>query len=124
MDEGPAVGSHLVELQEYIDARWKVAQPTFYPGGPNRLFIPSEVTSGEAKWFLAAARSWLAVDDERKMRSDRFPPKNDGSPLGPFFFEEQRNHKDLGQLRDEWIPHAAAAERLRRLRTSAPNTAR
>jgi hypothetical protein len=103
----------LDELQDFIDERWRVAQPKYYPSGPERLYAP-EVTANEAAWFLAAARSWLRVDDERKLRSKRFPRLSRGGCRGYNFFERAgRREEGRGRLRDEWIVHFAAAERLR-----------
>jgi hypothetical protein len=100
-------------LQDFIDERWRVAQPKCYPGGPDRLYAP-DVTANEAAWFLAAARSWLKVDDERKLRSKRFPRLSRGGCRGYNFFEQAgRKEEGRGRLRDEWIVHFAAAERLR-----------
>ena len=112
MEERP-LRDPLAELQNFIDERWDVAQPKFYPGGPSDIQVPPELTASEAKWFLAAVRSWLEVDDERKLRSDRFPPLKDGSPRGYNFFEASgRKGEEEGRLRTEWIVHFAAAERL------------
>lgn len=46
------------------------------------------MTIEEAEYFMASVTAngtespLIQVDDERKMRSDRFPPRHDGSPRG------------------------------------------
>lgn len=112
MGERPLVDP-VVALQTFIDERWSVAQPKFYRDGPARLTVPPELTAAEARWFLAAARSWLEIDDDRKLRSDRFPPKERGEPRGYNFFESCGDGTERGRLRDEWIVQIAAAETLR-----------
>lgn len=108
-----AVGDPILELQGFIDERWAVAQPRFYTAAVEGPRVHPEVTRGEATYFLAAVTangaepSLFQVDDERKMRSDRFPPRSDGSPRGYHFFEAP------GRLRLETIVHIAAAARLR-----------
>lgn len=107
------VPESIRELQAYIDERWTVAQPKFYPdvmAGPQ---VPPEVTPREAHYFLSAVRGiadeppLLVVDDDRKERSDRYPRLGDGSPRGYHFFEAP------GRLRLETIVHWAAIARLR-----------
>ena len=106
-------GDRILELQAFIDGRWAVAQPRFYPAAAERPRVHPEVTPREAGYFLASVTAngaeppLFQVDDERKMRSDRFPPRRDGSPRGYLFFEEP------GRLRLETIVHIAAAARLR-----------
>src|SRR6266700_4101313 len=108
-----AANDPIVELQAFVDERWAVAQPRFYPAAAEPPRVHHEVTPREAAYFLAAVRAngaeppLFRVDDERKMRSDRFPPRRDGSPRGYLFFEEP------GRLRLETIVHIAAAARLR-----------
>ena len=103
----------ILELQAFVDGRWAVAQPRFYPTAVERPRVPPEVTIEEAAYFMASVTPngtespLIQVDDERKMRSDRFPPRRDGSPRGYLFFEEP------GRLRLETIVHIAAAARLR-----------
>lgn len=108
-----AASDPILELQAFIDGRWAVAQPRFYPAAAEPPRVHREVTSREAEYFLASVTAnaseppLFQVDDERKMRSDRFPPRRDGSPRGYNFFEEP------GRLRLETIVHIAAAARLR-----------
>lgn len=103
----------ILELQAFIDERWAIAQPRSYPAAVERPRVHPEVTPGEAGYFMASVTAngteppLIQVDDERKMRSDRFPPRRDGSPRGYLFFEEP------GRLRLETIVHIAAAARLR-----------
>lgn len=100
-------------LQAFIDERWEAARPKFYPAAVERPRVHAEVTPSEARHFLASLApggrgpALLQVDDERKMRSDRFPPKRDGSARGYNFFDNP------GRLRLETIVHFAAAARLR-----------
>jgi hypothetical protein len=101
------------DLQAFIDERWAVAQPRFYPRVAERPRVPAEVTPREAADFLAAVTSHvdepplLVVDDDRKERSDRYPRLSDGSPRGYLFFEEP------GRLSSETIVGWAAIARLR-----------
>ena len=105
-------GDATHDLQAFIDERWAVAQPRFYPGVPEGPRVPAEVTPRDAD-FLAAVTSHgdepplLVVDDDRKERSDRYPRLSDGSPRGYLFFEEP------GRLRLETIVGWAAIARLR-----------
>lgn len=108
-----AAGDPILELQAFIDERWAVAQPRFYPASAEPPRVQPEVTPKEAEFFLAAVTAnggeppLFRVDDERTMRSDRYPPRDDGTPAGYLFFEEP------GRLRLETIVHIAAAARLR-----------
>jgi hypothetical protein len=101
------------ELQAFIDERWDAVEPRLYPADVERPRIHAEVTPSEARHFLASVApsgngpALLQVDEERKMRSGRFPPKRDGSPRGYNLFEHP------GRLRLETIVHFAAAARLR-----------
>lgn len=101
------------DLQAFIDERWAVAQPRFYPGVAEGPRVPAEVTPREATDFLAAVTSHgdepplLVVDDDRKERSDRYPRLSDGSPRGSLFFEKP------GRLSPETIVGWAAIARLR-----------
>ena len=101
-------------LQAFIDERWAVARPRFYPDAAEGPQVPSEVTAAEAAYFLASVASrgsqppLFIVDDERKMRSDRIPPTSNGSPRGYLFFEKSTN----GYLRLETIVHMAMTARL------------
>ncbi len=76
----------ILELLAFIDERWAVAQPRFYPTAVERPRVHPEVTIEEAQCFMASVTAkgteapLIQVDDERKMRSDRFPPRRDGSP--------------------------------------------
>src|SRR5438128_1134299 len=105
-------GDALGGLQAFIDERWQVAQPKFYPHVATGPRVSSEVTPNEAANFLAAMAGrgpeppLFNVDDDRKLRSDRFPPGADGAPRGFLFFEEP------GRLRLETIVHVAAMARL------------
>jgi hypothetical protein len=71
------------------------------------------VTPGEAAHFLASVATNAAepalfnVDDQRQMRSDRMPPRANGTLRVFNFFEE------MGRLRLETIVHMAAMARLR-----------
>jgi hypothetical protein len=100
-------------LQAFIAERWEAVKPKFYPAVVERPRVHAEVTAAEARHFLASfapigsGPALLQVDDERKMRSGRFPPKRDGSSRGYNFFEHP------GRLRLETIVHFAAAARLR-----------
>lgn len=100
-------------LQAFIDDRWEAAKPKFYRPAVERPRVHPEITPSEARDFLAALApsgsrpALLQVDDGRKMRSDRFPPKRDGSRRAYNFFEHP------GRLRLETIVHFAAAARLR-----------
>lgn len=100
-------------LQAFIDERWEAAKPKFYPAAVEQPRVHAETTPSEARHFLASLvpsggrPALVQVDDERKMRSNRFPPKRDGSPRGYNFFEHP------GRLRLETIVHFAAAARLR-----------
>src|SRR5580765_5574509 len=101
------------DLQVFIDERWAIAQPKFYPTIDQQPVVPAEVTPSEAAWFLACVSPrgneppLLVVDDDRKERSDRYPRLSDGSPRGYLFFEAP------GRLRLETIVHWAAMARLR-----------
>lgn len=105
-------GDPIRDLQAFIDERWAIAQPTFYPDAADGPRVPSDVTSGEAAYFLASVASrgpeppLFKIDDERKLRSDRYPPIADGTPRSFHFFEEP------GRLRLETIVHVAAMARL------------
>jgi len=106
------VADPILELQTYIDERWAVAQPKFYPDA-GKLHVPAEVTASEARYFLASVAGWgdepplLVVDDDRRERSDRYPRLGDGSTRGYHFFEAP------GRLRLETIVQWAALARLR-----------
>jgi hypothetical protein len=71
------------------------------------------MTAREAAFFLASVSAsgseppLFRVDDERKLRSDRQPPRADGTERGFNFFEAP------GRLRLETIVHMAAMARLR-----------
>ena len=101
----------ILQLQAFIDERWAMAQPRFYPAAAEQPRVRPELTTGEAEYFLASVTAndaeppLIQVDDERKLRSDRFPPRRDGSPRGYLFFEEP------GRLRLETIVHLGAAAR-------------
>ena len=101
------------ELQVFIDERWAVAQPKFYPEATEAPRVPAEVTPREAADFLAAVTSHgdepplLVVDDDRRERSDRYPRLGDGGPRGYLFFDERR------RLAPETIVGWAAIARLR-----------
>jgi hypothetical protein len=103
----------LLELQAFIDERWAVAQPKFFPRVGEGPRVPSEVTASEAEYFLASVATGglqsplFEVDDDRKLRSDRYLPNAGGAPRGGLFFEE------FGRLRLETIVHMAAIARLR-----------
>ena len=105
-------GDSIRALQAYIDERWAVARPRFYPHVAEAPRVPSEVTRSEAAFFLASVTTHgpepplFNVDDNRKVRSDRYPPRADGAPRGFHFFEEH------GRLRLETIVHMAAMARL------------
>lgn len=100
-------------LQAFIDERWAVAQPKFYPDieGPSVRF--DEVTPREAEYFLASITAdgsespLFVVDDDRRLRSDRHPPLSNGGLRSFHFFEAP------GRLRLETIVHVAAMARLR-----------
>jgi hypothetical protein len=102
----------LRELQAFLDERWAVAGPKFYPGmeGPQ---VPPELSATEACYFLAAVSArdgeapLLVVDEDRHERSDRYPRLADGRVRGYNFFESP------GRLRLETLVHWAAAARLR-----------
>lgn len=81
-------------------------------GRPRTSLCSPDVTPGEAELFLAAVGSWLEIDDDRKKRSDRFPPLQNGSPRGYNFFESRGDKTGRGRIRLESIPHIAAAQRL------------
>jgi hypothetical protein len=107
-------GAHAIrDLQAFIDDRWAVAQPRFYAGVAEGPRVPTEVTPSEAADFLAVVTRHgdepplLVVDDDRRERSDRYPPLSDGSPRGSLFFEQP------GRLRLETIVGWAAIARLR-----------
>ena len=106
-------GDPIRDLQVFIDERWAVAQPKFYPSADEGPIVPADVTPNEAAWFLdcVTARSdeppLLVIDDDRKERSDRYPRLSDGAPRGYLFFEEP------GRLRLETIVGWAAVARLR-----------
>lgn len=74
------------DLQAFVDERWAVAQPRFYPEAADAPRVPADVTPREAADFLAAVTSHgdeallLVVDDDRRERSDRYPPLSDGRP--------------------------------------------
>jgi hypothetical protein len=105
-------GGPISDLQAFIDERWAVAQPRFYPDFVEGPRVPSEVTPSEAGYFLAAVAArgpelpLFKIDDERKQRSDRIPPIADGTPRGYHFFEAP------ARLRLETIVHMAAMARL------------
>jgi hypothetical protein len=105
-------GDAIRDLQAFIDERWAVAQPRFYPSATEGPRVPAQVTANEAAYFLASVAirgpepPLFIVDDDRKVRSDRYPPKADGAPRGFHFFEEP------GRLRLETIVHMAAMARL------------
>jgi hypothetical protein len=107
-----STGDALRDLQAFLDNRWAVAQPRFYPGAAEGPRVPPEVTASEAGYFLASVategleRPLFNVDDDRKLRSDRSPPRADGAPRGFFFFEGP------GRVRLETIVHMAAMARL------------
>lgn len=102
----------LQDLQAFIDERWAVAQPRFYPTAAGAPRVQPEVTATEARYFLAAVAPQgeepplLVVDKDRKERSDRYPRLADGSARGYLFFEEP------GQVRLETIVSWAAMARL------------
>ena len=105
-------GDPIRNVQMFIDERWAVAQPKFYPDTANGPRLQPEVTPSEAAYFMASlvARGTepplFSVNDERKLRSDRHPPLPDGMPRSFHFFEEP------GRLRLETIVHMAAMARL------------
>jgi len=106
-------GDAIRDLQAFIDEKWAVAQPRFYPSAVEGPRVPAEVTSSEAAYFLASVITHgdepplLVVDGDSKERSDRYPRLTDGSPRGYLFFESP------GRLRLETIVHWAALARLR-----------
>jgi hypothetical protein len=103
----------LETMQAFIDERWAVAQPKFYPKASEGPRVDPQVTSREAEWFMAsiaprgAEPPLIEIDDDRFSRSYRTPPRADGLPTVGHFFESP------GRLRLEEIAHMAAMARLR-----------
>ena len=79
-------GEAVLALQAFIDERWAVAQPKFYPEVTEGPRVDPEVTPREARYFLASITPdasgppLFEVDDDRNLFSDHSPPRSDGSP--------------------------------------------
>jgi hypothetical protein len=107
-----AAADAIRALQAFIDDRWALAQPKFYPDVADGPRVHPEVTPAEAAYFLASVATdgreppLFRIDDDGLWQSDRFPPKVDGQPRIYHFFE-------AGRLRLEDIVHGAAMARLR-----------
>jgi len=122
-----AASDPISQLQAFVDERWAVAQPRFYPGAAERPLVHPEVTHEDAKYFLAAVTvsgaepPLVQVDDERKMRSDRFPPRRDGSPRGYLLLLIARSIAGATGLSPSLgTPSRFVSEALWRTRTGRP----
>jgi hypothetical protein len=100
----------IAALQAFIDEKWALAQPVFFPRIPEGPRVHPEVTPSEARYFLASVTGpepLCTVDDQNRVLSDRYPPRSDGTPRVYRFFEQP------GRLRLETVIDMAAGARLR-----------
>ena len=118
-------GDAIQDLQAFLDERWAVVQTTqrFHEATDGWRLTPvgkvcplaEAITAGEAVYFLASVggsdRPLFVVQDDNKVRSDRYPVVASGDPRGYTFFE--RSGSSMGGLRLETIVHWSAMARLR-----------
>lgn len=115
----------LAQLQTFIDEKWATVQPHCFPKATEgwRLTPHAEVpplseaiTPDEASYFLSAITvkgsrpPLLAVHNNNKLESDRYPAIGSGRSRGYVFFEKSGPH--MGGIRLETIVQWAAIAKL------------